>query len=96
MTPAIIGGIGAGANIGVALGSFIFKRFKGAFGPTLISIGLMFTAIGYYGAELSGNLVLSSISVFVACLGFRTLLPTMLTSVLKELAENVRGRGTGL
>ncbi|KXI26743.1 MFS transporter [Paraglaciecola hydrolytica] len=96
VTPAIIGGIGAGANIGVALGSFIFKRFKGASGPTLISIGLMLAAVGYCGAALSGNLVLSSISVIVACLGFGTLLPTMLTWVLKELPENVRGRGTGL
>ena len=34
--------------------------------------------------------------MIVACLGFGMLLPTMLTWVLKELPENVRGRGTGL
>lgn len=96
VTPAIIGGIGAAANIGVALGSVIFKRFKGASGPMLVSIGFMLAAIGYCGAALSGNLLLSSIFVIVACLGFGTLLPTMLTWVLKELPENVRGRGTGL
>lgn len=96
VTPAIIGGIGAGANIGVALGSLVFRRFKGASGPTLISIGLLLAAIGFCGSALSGTLVLSSISVIVACLGFGMLLPTMLTWVLKELPENVRGRGTGL
>lgn len=96
VTPAIIGGIGAGANIGVALGSLVFKRLKGATGPTLISIGLLLAAIGYCGAAFSDTLVLTSISVIVACLGFGTLLPTMLTWVLKELPENVRGRGTGL
>jgi MFS family permease len=96
VTPAIIGGIGAGANIGVALGSLLFRRFKGASGPTLISIGLLLAAFGFCGAALSGTLALSSISVVVACLGFGLLLPTMLTWVLKELPENVRGRGTGL
>lgn len=96
VTPAIIGGIGAGANIGVALGSFLFKRLKGATGPTLISFGLILAAIGYSGAAFSNSLVLTSISILIACLGFGTLLPSMLTWVLKELPENVRGRGTGL
>jgi MFS family permease len=96
VSPVVIGGIGAAANIGVALGSFAFRKFKGASGPTLISIGLMLSSIGYCGSALSGTLVLTSVSVFIACLGFGMLLPTMLTWVLKELPENVRGRGTGL
>ncbi|MDP5133728.1 MAG: MFS transporter [Paraglaciecola sp.] len=96
VSPAIIGGIGAAANIGVALGSIAFRRFKGASGPALVAIGLILATMGYCGAALSENLVLTSAAVIVACLGFGILLPTMLTWILKELPEQVRGRGTGL
>ncbi|MCF4010009.1 MFS transporter [Rheinheimera sp. UJ63] len=96
VSPAIIGGIGAAANIGVALGSIAFRRFKGASGPALVAIGLLLATMGYCGAALSENLVLTSAAVIVACLGFGILLPTMLTWILKELPEQVRGRGTGL
>ncbi|WP_137165409.1 MFS transporter [Salinimonas lutimaris] len=96
VSPAVIGAIGAAANIGVAIGSFVFRRFKGASGPVLISTGLILAALGYCGAAFSGSLLLTSIALVVACTGFGMLLPTMLTWILKELPENVRGRGTGL
>jgi MFS family permease len=96
LTPGQIGGIGAAANIGVAVGSFLFGRFKGASGPMLVLIGLALAGFGYLGAGLSGSLGITSVSVVIACLGFGMLLPTMLTWVLQLLPENVRGRGTGL
>jgi MFS family permease len=96
VTPAVIGGIGAAANVGVAVGSIIFKKFKVASGPLLVSIGFILSAVGYCGVALSTNLPFTSCFVVIACLGFGLLLPTMLTWILKELPENVRGRGTGL
>ncbi|MBR9791472.1 MAG: MFS transporter [Gammaproteobacteria bacterium] len=96
VSPAMIGGIGAAANIGMALGAVIFKTLKGASGPTLVSIGFTLSAIGYSTAALSATLLLSSGAMVIACLGFGMLLPTMLTWILKELPDNVRGRGTGL
>lgn len=96
VSPAVIGGIGAAANIGVALGSIGFRRFKGASAPKLISLGLGLATVGYLLASLSVSLMVTSAATVVACLGFGLLLPTMLTWMLKELPENVRGRGTGL
>ena len=96
VSPAIIGGIGAAANIGVALGSFTFSKMKNASGPKLIAIGLSLSAIGYIGAALSSTLWLTSVSLVVASFGAGMLLPTMLTWVLSVLPDNVRGRGTGM
>lgn len=96
VSPAMIGGIGAAANIGMALGAVLFRSLKGAAGPTLISIGFTLSAIGYGCAAFSGTLLVSSVAMVIACLGFGLLLPTMLTWILNELPENVRGRGTGL
>lgn len=84
------------ANIGVALGSFGFGRFKGASGPTLILTGLGLSALGYFGTGLAVTLTVTVVAMVLACVGFGMLLPTMLTWVLKVLPENVRGRGTGL
>ncbi len=96
VSPAQIGGIGAAANIGVAVGSFLFSRMKGASGPTLLLTGLSLAAIGYLGTGLSASLVVTSIAVIVATLGFGIMLPTLLTWMLQLLPEDVRGRGTGL
>lgn len=96
VSPAMIGGIGAAANIGMALGAVIFRTLKGASGPALVSVGFTLSTIGYGGAAWSNTLLVSSGALVIACLGFGLLLPTMLTWILKELPENVRGRGTGL
>lgn len=96
LSPGKIGAIGAAANVGVAAGSFLFGRFKGASGPMLVLVGLVLAAVGYLGAGLSVSLTVTSLAVVIAALGFGMLLPTMLTWVLQLLPENVRGRGTGL
>lgn len=96
LSPGQIGGIGALANVGVALGSFAFGRFKGASGPMLVVIGLSLAAVGYVGVGLAVSLPLTVAAIVVACVGFGMLLPTMLTWILQLLPENVRGRGTGL
>ncbi|MFK8031888.1 MAG: MFS transporter [Gammaproteobacteria bacterium] len=96
VSPGQIGAIGAAANVGVAVGSFLFSRFKGFSGPMLVLIGLILSGAGYLGSGLSGSLAMTSIAVVIACLGFGILLPTMLTWILQVLPENVRGRGTGL
>lgn len=96
VSPAQIGMIGAGANISVAVGSFVFSRLRGASGPTLLLTGLTLAAIGYLGAGLSGSLAVTSIAVIIATLGFGIMLPTLLTWMLQLLPEDVRGRGTGL
>jgi MFS family permease len=96
VSPGQIGAIGAGANIGVAVGTILFRRIKGASGPMLVLIGLALASIGYLGAGLSGSLGGISVSVIIASVGFGILLPTMLTWVLQVLPMDVRGRGTGL
>lgn len=96
VSPAQIGAIGAVANIGVAAGTVLFGRFKGASGPMLVMIGLAFAAVGYLGAGLSTSLAMTSVAAVIASIGFGMLLPTMLTWVLQVLPEDVRGRGTGL
>lgn len=96
VSPGEIGAIGAAANIGVAVGTVLFRRFQGASGPLLVLIGLLLAAVGYLGSGLSSSLAVTSVSVVVASLGFGILLPTMLTWILQLLPDNVRGRGTGL
>ena len=96
VSPAQIGAIGAGANIGVAVGSVVFSRMRGASGPTLLLTGLTLAAIGYLGTGLSGSLVVTSIAVIVATVGFGIMLPALLTWMLVLLPKGVRGRGTGL
>ena len=96
VSPGVIGGIGAAANVGVALGSLTFSKMKGASGPKLITIGLLLSAIGYIGASLSPTLLFTSASLVIASFGAGMLLPTMLTWIMSVLPNNVRGRGTGL
>ncbi|NHN39133.1 MFS transporter [Pseudomaricurvus alcaniphilus] len=96
VSPGQIGAIGAAANIGVAVGTMLFRRFGNASGPLLVLIGLALAAVGYMGSGLSGSLAVTTVSVIIASLGFGILLPTMLTWVLQLLPDNVRGRGTGL
>jgi sugar phosphate permease len=96
VSPAQIGVIGAGANIGVAVGSIVFSRMRGASGPTLLLTGLTLATIGYLGTGLSGSLVVTSIAVIVATVGFGIMLPALLTWMLLLLPKDVRGRGTGL
>jgi MFS family permease len=96
VTPAMIGGIGALANIGVALGAFGYGKIKRSSGPLLLCVGFGLSAFGYLVTAGSSSLVVSSIAIFIGCLGFGSLLPTTLTWVLKLLPENVRGKGTGM
>ncbi|WP_076536582.1 MFS transporter [Shewanella sp. UCD-KL21] len=96
VTPAQIGLIGAAANVGVALGSLLFNKLKQHSGPLLTVIGLSLSTLGYFGASQTISLTVTSISAFIACLGFGILLPTMLTWVLQLLPPKVRGKGTGL
>lgn len=96
VSPGQIGAIGAGANIGVAVGTVLFRSIKGGSGPMLVLIGLALAAVGYLGAGLSGSLATTAVSIVIASIGFGMLLPTMLTWVLQLLPVDVRGRGTGL
>lgn len=96
VSPGQIGAIGAGTNLGVAVGTILFRRFPGASGAMLMLAGLSLCSLGYLGAGLSASLWMTSGAVVIACLGFGMLLPTQLTWMLQILPTNVRGRGTGL
>lgn len=96
VSPGQIGAIGAGSNLGVAVGTILFRRFPGASGAMLVLVGLSLSSIGYFGAGFSASLWMTAGSIVIACLGFGVLLPTMLTWMLQVLPINVRGRGTGL
>jgi MFS family permease len=96
VTPGQIGAIGAAANMGVAAGTVLYRRIKGASGAMLVLIGLALAAAGYMGAGFSGSLNATAVSVVIGCIGFGILLPTLLTWLLQLLPIDVRGRGTGL
>lgn len=96
VSPGQIGAVGAAANLCTAVASMLFARIKGASGPLLVLIGLALSGFGYMGAGLSDTFTMTTVSVLIACFGFGLLLPTMLTWMLQELPENVRGSGTGL
>ena len=97
VTPGIIGGIGAIFNIGVMLGTFLFINLKSkSSGAKLLSIGMLFFAIGYGGMGLSISFATTVVFIVISSFGAGLLLPTMLTWVMSVLPANVRGRGTGL
>lgn len=95
-SPAVIGAVGAGANLGHVLGSYVFHRLKAWSGPSLLAIGFGIAAIGYFGIGLSGEFPSRAAAAFVASVGAGVLLPTLLAWMLREVPAPVRGRGTGL
>lgn len=96
VSPGQIGAIGAASNVGVAIGTILFRRFPGASGAKLLLFGLSLCSLGYFGAGFSESLWMTAGSIVIACLGFGVLLPTLLTWTLLVLPASVRGRGTGL
>jgi MFS family permease len=96
VTPGQIGAIGAAVNMGVAAGTVLFRRIRGASGMMLVLAGLVLAAVGYLGAGLAGSLATTAVSLIIACIGFGILLPSLLTWLLQLLPPGVRGRGTGL
>jgi MFS family permease len=82
--------------MGVAAGTVLFRRIRGASGMMLVLAGLVLAAVGYLGAGLAGSLATTAVSLIIACIGFGILLPSLLTWLLQLLPPGVRGRGTGL
>lgn len=95
VSPAMIGIAGAAANLGVVLGSVLFRRSIKLTGPTLLSVGLMISAIGYAGAGSVGSLLGIASFAVVACIGSGLMLPNMLAWIMRHLPDEVRGRGIG-
>ena len=96
VSPGIIGLIGAGTNLGVGLGTFVFDRLKDKAGPMLLALGLAVAAIGYIGIGLSSILPMIGAFAILACIGSGILLPNMLTWTMRRLPAEMRGRGTGM
>lgn len=96
VSPGIIGLIGAGTNLGVGLGTFVFDRLKDKAGPLLLALGLAVAAIGYIGIGLSSVLPMIGAFAILACIGSGILLPNMLTWTMRRLPAEMRGRGTGM
>lgn len=95
-SPAVIGAVGAAANLGVVLGSLLFRRLPSASPRLLLTIGFALTAAGYIGVGTSMAFWPAAILAVVASIGGGVLLPTLLTWVLRVLPPFARGRGTGL
>lgn len=95
-SPAKIGAVGAVANIGVALGTQIFRKFDFLSSQALLAGGLFLCAVGYVGAGLATSFPVAAAFVVVACVGGGVLLPNLLTWTLRVLPSEVRGAGTGL
>ncbi|MEG3089076.1 MFS transporter [Sphingomonas sp. PB4P5] len=96
VSPAAIGGAGAAANLGVVVGSLLFRRYASANRMTLLAGGFGLAAIGYLGVSQAAGLWTIASFAVVSCVGGGILLPTLLTWVLQILPPNCRGRGTGL
>ncbi|MXO70056.1 MFS transporter [Alteraurantiacibacter buctensis] len=78
-SPARIGMAGAGANLGMVLGSYLFRRANATAGAALLATGLALCAIGYAGLWLAPGFWSLAVAAFVACAGCGLLLPNMLT-----------------
>jgi len=97
VTPALIGAAGAAANMGHVGGAVVFGRFKSsASGPSLLTAGLTFAALGYFGLSLSSAFPFSVASAVCASLGVGIMLPTLLAWTMSVLPPVFRGRGTGV
>lgn len=94
-SPAKIGIAGAFANLGVVLGSVVFRFGRAKAGPFLLAVGLALAAIGYAGAGLSSTFNGIAFFAIVACVGSGLMLPNMLTWLMRMLPADLRGRGTG-
>ncbi|MFD1789890.1 MFS transporter [Sphingomonas floccifaciens] len=95
-SPAVIGGVGAVANLGVVLGSLLFRHLSTAAPQRLLAAGFALSAVGYVGVGLSSAFWPTALLTVVACVGGGILLPTLLTWVLRVLPPFARGQGTGL
>lgn len=96
VSPAMIGIAGAAANLGVVMGSLLFRRSIHRTGPTLLSAGLIISAIGYAGAGSAGSFVFIALFAVIACIGSGLMLPNMLAWIMRHLPDDMRGRGVGL
>lgn len=95
-SPAVIGGVGAAANLGVVFGALMFRRLPAASPRLLVASGFALSAAGYIGVGASSGFWSVAILTIVACIGGGILLPTLLTWTLHVLPPFARGRGTGL
>lgn len=94
-SPARIGLAAAGTNVGVAIGSILFGRWKAHAGPRLLSAGLAVVAIGYAGAALAPGFAAITGFAILACIGSGLMLPNMLIWAMRRLPAAARGSGTG-
>lgn len=95
VSPAMIGIAGAAANLGVVVGSLLFRRSIHKTGPLLLSVGLMISAIGYAGAGSTGSFISTASFAVIACIGSGLMLPNMMAWIMRYLPDEVRGRGIG-
>ena len=95
VSPAIIGIAGAAVNLGVVVGSLLFRRSIHLTGTTLLAVGLMISAIGYAGAGSADSFIWIASFAVIACIGSGLMLPNMLAWIMRHLPDEVRGRGIG-
>ncbi|MEQ8300530.1 MAG: MFS transporter [Hyphomonas sp.] len=95
-TPALLGGVGAVANIGVVIGAIVFGLLKTKLsGPGLIALASGMMAIGYLASPFAPGVSLTTAAVFLICVGAGISIPTFITWVMSLLEPTVRGRGIG-
>ncbi len=95
VSPAMIGIAGAAANLGVVVGSLLFRRSIHLTGPTLLAVGLLISAIGYAGAGSADSFLWIASFAVIACIGSGLMLPNMMAWIMRYLPDEVRGRGIG-
>ncbi|WP_294292776.1 MFS transporter, partial [uncultured Sphingomonas sp.] len=95
-SPAVIGAVGAAANLGVVLGALVFRRLGKVSPRTMLAMGFALAAAGYIGVGATGTFWPVAVMTVVASIGGGILLPALLTWVLRVLPPFARGRGTGL
>lgn len=94
-SPALIGLAAAGTNLGVAIGSMLFGRWKAHAGPRLLAAGLAVVALGYAGTALAPGFAAITGFAILACIGSGLMLPNMLAWLMRRLPAAARGSGTG-
>lgn len=94
-SPARIGLAAAATNLGVAIGSVVFGRFKAHAGPRLLAAGLALAAVGYAGTALASGFTTITGFAVLTCIGSGVMLPNMLAWLMRRLPAAARGSGTG-
>ncbi|MCZ6900580.1 MAG: MFS transporter, partial [Bacteroidetes bacterium] len=93
-----LAGIALAINaVGAVIGSLLYSRVKQKIDfAAVFSVGFLIMAIGYLVSGITANFSIIMIAMFIAGLGFGSILPNMNLWVIQLTKAEVRGRNMGI